>query len=221
MKKEAQVVMLPTDTKTKIGIRTNSSTPITKVGELAYLLYDGCEQDNDWDYQHLYIVDDSEIKDGDWCLFFWDGIKDGELGQVGSKPQQYFPKNGHTLNRNVRKIIGTTDPELTFKVDKGFSNLEQREVRVPQLPQGFIESYCENPVEEVMVEYDVDMIMEFSSGTTPSESLKLTSNNELIIHPIEEKLYTREEVERLCRKYGKEVVKRGYPSDEQWKKENL
>ena len=221
MKKEAQVVMLPTDTKTKIGIRTNSSTPITKVGELAYLLYDGCEQDNDWDYQHLYIVDDSEIKDGDWCLFFWDGIKDGELGQVGSKPQQYFPKNGHTLNRNVRKIIGTTDPELTFKVDKGFSNLEQREVRVPQLPQGFIESYCENPVEEVMVEYDVDMIMEFSSGTTPSESLKLTSNNELIIHPIEEKLYTREEVERLCRKYGTEVVKRGYPSDEQWKKENL
>ena len=72
-------------------------------------------------------------------------------------------------------------------------HLGQAIIQVPQIPQSFIESYCKKPVDKVMVEYDyyadgkisiLDRIM------IP----KLTSNNEIIIHHIEEKMYSETEL---------------------------
>jgi hypothetical protein len=181
MKKKAQVIMLPTTQDSRIFIHD---------GKLQSC-YDGgaaVANDIDWKCQHLYIVSDDKIKEGDWCLFFWDGMKDGELGQIGSEPQRYFPENGHTLNRNLRKIIATTDTQLLVQ---GFTSKESKEWKsifeLPQPSQSFIESYCKNPVDKVMVEYEsINLTGDFTPNKIlPSGSWvfrpKLTSNNELII----------------------------------------
>jgi len=202
------------------------------------------DKPEEW-WKHLYITTDDEIKEGDWCLFFWDGMKDGELGQVGSEPQQYFPSKGHTLNRNLRKIIAATDPELVIRttIPAGEDYVESTlRTYVPQIPQSFIESYCKNPVDKVMVEYEVfgytasntRISMDNTNIEIPNSGydkrtykLKLTSNNEIIIHPIEEKMYTKEEVEQLCRKAYEDGFYEGGLKDSPckdpifWIKENL
>ena len=149
MKKEASVVMLPTD-------KTDGMLWETTSGQLIHTHVSG-KFKTEYKPFNLYIVTDDEIKEGDWCLFFWDGMKDGELGQVGSEPQQYLPSKGHTLNLNLRKIIATTDPKL--RSDSLIEDPARPEdnllIRkgIPKIPQSLIESYCKNPVDKVMIEY--------------------------------------------------------------------
>ena len=51
---------------------------------------------------YLLVVDDSEIKEGDYCLMFDDF---GNLF-LGNLPSQYLgEKNGHHLNKGLKKII--------------------------------------------------------------------------------------------------------------------
>lgn len=108
---------------------------------------------------HIYITSDDKIEAGDWCLFFWDGNKEGELGQVGSEPQQYLPSEGHTLNRNLRKIIATTNPKLhSTRLKDCPINPEDNMVSVRGVSkpsQSFIEEYCRKEgIDEVDVEYE-------------------------------------------------------------------
>lgn len=137
---------------------------------------------------HLYIVDDSEIKEGDYCI--------EDIGGTVFGPY----RNGDVVE-NPKKIIGTTDTSLVINaVDthevQGQVMQSHYHKELPQIPQSFIESYCQNPVEKVMVEYE-SYIKETSECDYALERPKLTSNNELIIHQIEEKLYTREEVKEI------------------------
>jgi len=58
---------------------------------------------------NIYITSDEEIKEGDWVLMFDD------LGNLFlcDKPQQYLGiEKGHYLNKDLRKIILTTDQDL-------------------------------------------------------------------------------------------------------------
>ena len=158
MKKEASVVMLPTDKESASIAYSKQENAYVVASKLRLLeITQGFEVTSLWSWHHLYITDDSEIKEGDWCLFFWDGMKDGELGQVGSEPQQYLPSKGHTLNLNLRKIIATTDPKL--RSDSLIEDPARPEdnllIRkgIPKIPQSLIESYCKNPVDKVMIEY--------------------------------------------------------------------
>ena len=100
--------------------------------------------------QHLYFTTDDEIKEGDWCLMFWDG------GEVASEPQQYLPENGHVLNRNLRKIIATTDSEfVNQQYTKEELGYEPIKYGLPQPSKAFIEKYCEEGgIDEVDVEYN-------------------------------------------------------------------
>jgi len=209
MKKEAQVVMLPTEDKTDILLNTyinetHKSNPfcIGTAGDILKELPVEAIERRGYKYQHLYIIDDSEIKSGDWCLFFWDGMKDGEIGQIGSEPQQYRPENGHRLNSNLRKIIGTTNPELNViytNEEPPTNPVAHFNYNVPQLQQAFIEAYCKNPVDKVLVEYTLPdkiknaLIMgNLSRPKTSDYVLKVNSNNEITIHPIKES-WSREE----------------------------
>ena len=155
-KKRCKVIMLPTDKPTLIvkfkmfgKDKINYSKVVLPI------------QDEEM-YQHLYIISDDKIEAGDWCLFFWDGNKEGELGQIGSEPQQYFPENGHTLNKNLRKIIATTNPELKIErsvegiTDGGRGRVFREYNPLPQPSQSFIEEYCrKGGIDEVDVEYAV------------------------------------------------------------------
>ena len=153
MKKRAKIHQLTTDKPSQIAI--------CKLGERSGLFY-GNEPsiEDDLQNQHLYFTTDDVIKEGDWCLFFWDGMKDGELGQVGSEPQQYLPSEGHTLNRNLRKIIATTNPKLhSTRLKDCPINPEDNMVSVRGVSkpsQSFIEEYCrKGGIDEVDVEYEV------------------------------------------------------------------
>lgn len=207
MKQEARVILLPTKNNIKGAIcqgvdrqlYPNASHPENKMyGNL-----------------HLYIVDDSEIKEGSiWINLDTNTLHTGNLFELANRAS------------SCKKIIGTTDPELI-------------KAGVPQMPQSFIEAYCKNPVEKVMVEYigtctncseqheDSVLCMsmqnaEYDARVAPY-TIKLTSDNELIIHLIEEKLYTRKEVINCIQQYWNKTHGEGTQNQRliNWIKENL
>ena len=123
----------------------------------------------------LYIISDDDIEEGDWCLFFWDGMRDGELGQVGSEPQQYFPENGHTLNRNLRKIIATTDKLMLNDLS-----------HVPQPSIAFIDMYRKSGgISEIDVAYTYESRVDMNGSHTVSHPrVRVDSYNCITAIPI-------------------------------------
>ena len=160
--------------------------------------------------QHLYITTDEEIKEGDWF------INTGSGGHPTPKVYQANSENSKAFKEfgpypEIRKIIATTDPKLT--VERYISGIDAygedssvitRKVpfNIPQIPQLFIEAYCKaGGIDEVLVE------MKFSHSTLDCHVFvpKLNPDNTIIIHPVEEKMYSREEIPSLvvdlCRQY--------------------
>jgi hypothetical protein len=201
-KKRCKVVMLPTDKASASIAYSKQENAYVVASKLRLLeITQGFEVTSLWSWHHLYITSDDKIEVGDWCLFFWDGNKE---------------ENGHTLNKNLRKIIATTDSEL----------------KLPQIPQSFIEEYCrKGGIDEVDVECEVTPSLKTGDNyniggevrevtdvwlgtndawyvSTPNNHAwscpielkpKLTSDNTINIHPIKD-TYTREETENLIRR---------------------
>lgn len=140
-------------------------------------------------YQHIYILSNEKIENGDWYLS-QDG-KDVKISQCQGKEIPFLSK----------KIIATTDISL----------------RLPQPPQEFIEAYIKvynegNPITEVMIEYEIICgrcysntdecwsAKECSRNTDFPDivKLKVNSDNTINIKLIKDK-WSREEVEQLCK----------------------
>ena len=177
--KEATVVMLPTD---KNNLLTHKSN-----GHLVYNpTLSSTKESRKYQPQNLYITTDEEIKEGDYYM------TDAGVFKCSVESKRELS--------NFRKLIATTDTQLTglckeweeFDGDWHKSN----RLGLPSIPQSFIETYCKNPVDKVMVEYQERL--EFESAEDYSYGcgieLKLTSNNELIIHQIEEKMKKRKKM---------------------------
>lgn len=98
--------------------------------------------------QHLYILSDEKIKEGDWCIML------DSFENVFSIPQHYTnPKTQH-LNKGLRKIIACTDDSLRIGELKEGGRIEH----LPQPSQSFIEYFIEeynkgNIITDVMVEH--------------------------------------------------------------------
>ena len=177
--------------------------------------------------QHLYIISNDEIKEGD--LFYNATIgntgiftcKDIDNLYIQSKELGNFGINHNSKYCN--KIIASTDPSLGL----------------PSISQGFIEKYCQlGGIDKVMVEYN-----RFTWNTrTNNEQCyfgyeaesemqycieviqpKLNSKGEVIISKIKDS-WNREEVIELCKSAYKEGINYemgiGY-SINKWIKENL
>lgn len=123
---------------------------------------------------NLYIFSNDDIKKGDWVF--------NPIGS-GIKMVNADVKSGQF---GLKKIIATTDIRL----------------ELPSIPQSFIEEYCKNPVDTVMVEYekfrgvvtnavanDPDTIWD---GSLLDSRPKLI-NNEIFIHPVKDS-WSRDEV---------------------------
>lgn len=136
--KKCPVVMLPTNEKAIINLNEyrkdvptlNHSKEISNYETNPYQLI----RDRGYQPQHLYILSDEEIKEGDWCYHSGRGI----ITQWFNRPGSYKEKDA------LRKIIATTDNSLGL----------------PQPSQSFIEKYVEeynkgNIITEVMVEYEI------------------------------------------------------------------
>ena len=185
-RKRAKVHMLPTD----------RSYLTISGGKLSY---------DDVDYaesgfikpQHLYITTDEEIKKGDW--FIW--LKYNFIEKATKKDN----------NKDCRKIIATTDPKLLKPQIKQVNWIgSERIMSLPQIPQSFIEEYCKaGGIDNVMVEYECltstnTIVLDFSKVTADEaiksdrkcieSRVKTDSNNCIIMHPVVEKMYSKEEL---------------------------
>lgn len=203
MFKRAKVVMLPTNEKAQI------------------VLFDGAKKlfllDSDktnfqssipFKYQHLYILSDEPIKEGDWVILL------DSIGNVFSNPQQYNdPKTQH-LNDGLKKIIASTDTNL--KVNEYLIAKYVTSEYLPQPSDSFIQKYVSeynkgNIIEEVMVEYE-DTTPKFipidkfnSDDLTDYIKLKINpKDNTITIRKLKDS-WNREEVIEFAEKYARMV----------------
>jgi len=209
--KECKVIMLSTNEKALNGLKTIITICDNKlqefksdnIGNIKFAQFFGVPQ-------HLYIISDEEIKEGDW---------------VTNKFTTYPYKATYTLeeelrvngnkNNQIGKIIATTDISLGLTgVGKGFLERgEFMEAFTPLLPQPslqFISKYIEeynkgNIITNVLVEYEDNGEEDWIGSNEDGQpfwnekwELKVDSHNQITIKPVQPKLYTEEEVDYLC-----------------------
>lgn len=191
MKQEAQVHRLPTE-----EIIKNHAVKHFKEGYLLVVndTYIGKVVSKQIQMQHLYITVSQEPNMGEWCY-----STRGIVGKFGEFENSYA--------NECRKIIATTDKKLIYKecefgfCKKGcldrYANCTERKV-MSQIQQSFIKEYCDKGgIDKVLVEYELDVELGVknieSKGKISPWKLKLNSDNTIIITPLEEKMYSREE----------------------------
>ena len=191
--KRAKVVMLPTNEKTNI-INTNQG-----------LLY------NSNDYiginQHLYIISDDEIKEGDWFVRNNEihqcyKIYNDEIEFKTSKNSVYCGTNTLWDKNYCKKIIATTDTSLYIH-QKETVSLPERVFYLPQPSQQFIEKYIEeynkgNIITDILIEYEYLLD---DKSVLPYWNLKVNpKDNTITIKKLKE-IYTKEELCQILEKY--------------------
>jgi hypothetical protein len=150
---------------------------------------------------NIYFTSDEDVKECDWCIITTENAN--RFIKKFSKDLEYI---------FCSKIVATTDKTPLILLDVPFGNVNhhtntfnstiiQKQGKhytyLPQMPHSFIEAYAKNPVEEVELEYEEDFDKHEELMTKEVEAwvyLKLTQNNEVIVHLIEEKLYSRSEM---------------------------
>ena len=171
--KRTQVVMLPTEDRCFIFMNKNK----TWLKSSNVILDDHPVERN----QHLYIISDDEIKEGDWCYC--------------SKENRCIKNEMHTNVPSTRKkIIATTDSSLNKKHDcdcgaTTYEGCSQCLEILPQPSQQFIEKYIESYnkgeiITDVLLEYEKNVEMRqgypkpsTANGKTEWNYDKITSYN--------------------------------------------
>jgi len=188
--------MLPTEDKTNICIAGDKLAYIVKSNyNLSHIKS-----------QHLYIIADEEIKQGDWVY------KKDVKGFV----YKHKPTTNPWYNDEV-KIIATTNKKIKNQMLlDGFDKI------YPQIPQLFLKLYCEQGgIDEVELEYSYTTHKEWRENGKNHHPLKLTPNNEVIVKPVKERMYTKEEVETLTYDAMKSRNYTPLIDHRNWIKENL
>ncbi len=241
--KRAQVIILSTNNNSDLELHTKRNKLYSKQLHNTNFDYNKMLSVLDWYKQHLYIISDDEIKEGNWCIMLDD------LGNIFSIPQQW--KSVGTLNKNLRKIIATTDLSL-INNDKTLNGKWQNR-QLPQPSQQFIEKYIEeynkgNIITNVLVEYDNlvedvfgnqhlqtinDGELYLNTTTLISSNLKINpKDNTITIKKLKDS-WNREEVIQLLKAvlYTNNITLYRYPDNsvseidkndlKDWIKENL
>ncbi len=144
----------------------------------------------DCKYQHLYIISDEEIKEGDWVIMnnkWIVQLYEIENGYAGIRNDV-----GSTHISNCKKIIATTDNICTNTQEEHYTRNW-----LPQIPESFVnvfvDSYNKNEVinkVDLETEISSEWLKEnppFSKNhTKPYYSIKVRTDNTVIIHPSEE-----------------------------------
>ena len=149
MEKLVDILMLPTNTKTSV-LKVYSD-----VNKVLYNLRYNAEKNDDYkEYQHLYLLSNEEVKEGDFCMSF---------------PEQLNPNNIHICIdidcklHNCKKIIASTDMSLGL----------------PKPSNKFLKKFCElGGVPTCAVKYDY-IHTDFAPNGFET-FLKITSDNTVI-----------------------------------------
>jgi hypothetical protein len=182
--------------------------------------------------QHIYITTGEEIKDGD--EFWYNNGGEWFRAIYRDYYKAYFPYG--------RKIIATTDNSLHLPyVLPGEEDLDVYRYEIsPEIQERFIEEFCKaGGIDKVMVEmqskcsklgFECSAKINISCQHICSEFIpKIDSNNCITIHPVEEKVYSKEEVFKLMElaiKHGIELERNKvdfnvYSQDYIWIQEKL
>jgi hypothetical protein len=172
--KRAKVIMLPTEKISNICLGTNLSYVEAKNGKTLTQIWEYIQEVYPYKPQHLYIISDDEIKNGDWCI---------------NENNNIFQYIGGLLLPTDKKIIATTDTSLKEGIKK-YSNDDIKTFEIynslPQPSQQFIEKYIEcynrgEVITDVLVEYnynkDLDDNWDLTKTNTPKFENKLEYDN--------------------------------------------
>lgn len=193
--KKAKVILLPTGfiaRRNEIGLQAYKTN--------LRIINNTEEEDLIFYQQHLYIISDDEIKEGD--NFY--NPHSGHLHIAGNHTDfKAIKENG------CKKIIATTDTSLYIH-QKETVSLPERVFYLPQPSQQFIKKYIEEynkgqQITECLVEYELISNEEYFGNTINpdddvpyfDERLKINSkDNTITIKKVKDN-YSREEVDRL------------------------
>lgn len=119
--------------------------------------------------QHLFIVDDSEIKEGDWFINILIN-KPFQCVEILDNLIHYRTELGSTVIHinDCKKVIATTDKNLKFEInnsgwkssqENGWNEYKPEYKQLPSPSEQFIQKYVEsynkgNVITDVMVEYE-------------------------------------------------------------------
>lgn len=213
--KKAKVVMLPTNEKAGLGsiykrIKDDEIGLINdfdKIGNLYINKNPNVQSSNsNFEAQHLYIILDEEIKEGDWYKYE-DWSKGISLlkGGISNAPISNCGSN-FVNSRNPKKIIATTDPLLKIEINGNRGNLLSDvsfDINLPQPSKQFIEKYIEeynkgNVITDILVEYEYLLD---DRAVLPYWNLKINpKDNTITIKKLKE-TYTKEELCQILEKY--------------------
>ena len=197
--KKAKVIILPTTNDSNIYLKPQNGHLVivtdTRVKRHVTSL--------NFPKQHLYIISDDEIKEGDWFYNIHSKI-------VG-RAEFNFGKD-----ELAKKIIATTDTSLgnyiwkqtnkkskLYNIQQNIETTKKVFIPLPQSSQQFIEKYIEEynkgqQITECLVEYEEIYPKHFTYN--PNENiitrLKVDKNNIITIKKVKDS-YTQEEVDRL------------------------
>lgn len=162
------------------GLRKSRKMGILSIGTLTGSL------GNIWIAQHLYLVSEQEIKEGDWYI----DLKNPERAWKYYRNDEpwYVEEEGQ---KNIRKIIATTDKSLSL----------------PLIPDSFIERWVrwQGDIDKVRLKME-NPFENLSPEKPPVWQLALDKNDFVIIFPIEDKTYSRDEVKEIRKEYNKYLI---------------
>ena len=208
--KPSQVIMLPTENKNQ-GIYLS---PIPSINKIHY--WDK-RISNSYIAQHLYIVSDDEIKEGDWTIF--------NNKEKGTKYSLKYSNDIGLPKFLFKKIIATTDTSLLYNrkqlEENGLLHKDEQSFykSLPQPSQQFIDKYIEayNKVEiitDVLVEYELH-----KNSFVPLWITKINpKDNTITIKKLKDS-WNREEVFALITTFNNAKVEA--PNIVKWFEENL
>ncbi len=218
--KKCNVVMLPTEKVTRL-IKVNNQLKLTDKSVNSH-------------NQHLYILSDEEIKEGDWVMVFTNGRT--EVHQTVEKDAIGWIMVGDFKFDQMaifKKIIATTDPELNRvweeRQDDKFAGFIHN---IPKPSNTSLKVYCEQgDIDEVLVECygwkdcpkGYSTMQESSWGEKFVGKLKVAPDNTITIKPTKDS-WNREEVkDLLLSSFGELAGGLGYNEDllGKWIEENL
>ena len=207
MKKTFLLVMLPTK-QSIIGLDKPSNSLVLIVDKK-----NGFAETEDIKPQHLYILSDEEIKEGDWFIGETGIVK--RANKIGKNNAQIHTSDGYAYFKNKsKKIVATTDTSLKTFIPELRGELDEY-TYLPQLPESFIKAYVNSynegkPITEVDLEvnestkYNMDELHERHLNGLPHNYnkplIKTRPDNTVIIH--RSKTYTEQEVVEILTEFG-------------------
>lgn len=216
MLKKAKVVMLATNQK---------ASPIIASDDKTFLCINAGVQNKEikWNYQHLYLTTDEEIKERDW--YIW--LNNSQICQASFSLNIL---NNHMESGDIKKIIATTDQSLRIDSTIRESNPDSNEygkVRfiLPKPSDSFIAKYVESynkgkVITDTMVEYMLASTN--NSNVSNGYHLNIKSDNTIVLRPIKDS-WSREEVIKLLELREESQMSRvgDFETLEEWIENNL